>query len=94
MAASVATDLHDWLFDKHPGGRYQAVLYFYPQLKDYVYDLGNLIAEVTRHFVGRELLFDRLSSFLEQNPCGYLCLSAEAGLGKTAFAAEVARRYK
>ncbi len=93
LATCVSTDLHNWLFDKYPGGRYQAIIHLYPQLRDYVYDFSGLIADVTQHFVGRELFFDAVSNFQKGHPCGYLCISADAGLGKTALAAEVARRY-
>ena len=43
-------------------------------------------------FVGREFIFQRLEEFQQRNPCGYLRIVADAGLGKTALAAEVARR--
>jgi hypothetical protein len=46
----------------------------------------------TRGFVGRAEVFDRLDSFAKQHPNGYFEIVAEAGLGKTALAAEIARR--
>ncbi len=68
------------------------ILRHYPGLRDHLVDFD--IAEHTRRFVGREFVFrDWLEPFLTRNPCGYLRLTAEAGLGKTAIAAEVARRY-
>ena len=47
----------------------------------------------TRGFVGRADVFDRLTLFAEQNPAGYVVISGEAGLGKTALAAQIARRF-
>jgi hypothetical protein len=38
-------------------------------------------------FTGREWLAGELDRFLAANPCGYVFVEAEAGLGKTAFAA-------
>jgi hypothetical protein len=38
-------------------------------------------------FTGREWLSDRLGGFFARHPCGYMFIEAEAGLGKTAFAA-------
>ncbi|MGC8960459.1 MAG: trypsin-like peptidase domain-containing protein [Chloroflexia bacterium] len=67
----------------------------YPSLKDDMVDFSEDIAEHTRRFVGREFVFrDWLEPFLARHPCGYLRIVAEAGLGKTALAAEVARRYQ
>lgn len=47
----------------------------------------------TRGFVGRVDVFDRLALFTEQNPGGYVEIAGEAGLGKTALAAQIARRF-
>jgi hypothetical protein len=38
-------------------------------------------------FTGREWLASKIDEFLAAQPCGYLFVTAEAGLGKTAFAA-------
>ena len=38
-------------------------------------------------FTGREWLSDEVDRFIAGNPCGYVFVEAEAGLGKTAFAA-------
>jgi hypothetical protein len=43
-------------------------------------------------FVGRDAVFTRLDTFAEQNPAGYFEIIGDAGLGKTALAAEIARR--
>ena len=47
----------------------------------------------TRGFVGRADVFEQLTLFTEQNPAGYVEISGEAGLGKTALAAQIARRF-
>lgn len=46
-----------------------------------------------QEFVGRRALFADLATFQETHAGGYIRLTADAGLGKTAFAAEVARRF-
>ena len=42
-------------------------------------------------FVGREWLAGKVDRFVVDNPCGYVFIEAEAGLGKTAFAAWLVR---
>ena len=42
-------------------------------------------------FVGREWLAGEVDRFVACNPCGYVFIEAEAGLGKTAFAAWLVR---
>ena len=73
---------------------YQTIVGRYPALKDYAYDFSELINTITSEFVGREFVFQRLEEFQQRNPCGYLRIAADAGLGKTVIAAEVAHRYK
>jgi hypothetical protein len=46
-------------------------------------------ADVTA-FTGREWLADEVDRFIAGHPCGYVFIEAEAGLGKTAFAAWLA----
>lgn len=72
---------------------YQIIQQRYPLLKDYVYDVDTDIERVTQWFVGRDFVFDWLEVQLRALPCGYLRLVADAGLGKTTIAAEIARRY-
>ncbi|HEV8647911.1 MAG TPA: hypothetical protein VG276_00560, partial [Actinomycetes bacterium] len=43
-------------------------------------------------FVGREAVFEQLDAFATRHPAGYFEIVADAGLGKTALAAEIARR--
>ena len=45
------------------------------------------IAVGVEMFTGREWLADEVDRFVAANPCGYVFVEAEAGLGKTAFAA-------
>ncbi len=72
---------------------YQTIVQRYPELRDFLYDFSELVAEVTRDFVGREFVFDAIAAFLRRNKCGYFRIVADAGLGKTALAAEIARRH-
>lgn len=53
----------------------------------------DLIARVTHGFTGREFIFQALTEFIAHNSRGYFRITAEAGLGKTAIAAELAKRY-
>jgi hypothetical protein len=78
---------------KPRGDVHQTIISRYPALTDYVYDFTAYIKTVTRWFVGREFLFDALESFIRQSSRGYFRLIADAGLGKTALAAEIAKRY-
>ncbi|MGH8064427.1 MAG: DUF4062 domain-containing protein [Candidatus Entotheonellia bacterium] len=74
---------------------YQTTTQRYPRLKDYIYgEFSDLIADTTRGFVGRTFLFAELAKFQMQHPCGYARVVTDAGLGKTALAAEIARRYR
>lgn len=73
--------------------RYSTIVQHYPALRDYIYDFKQKIETATRWFVGRDFVFDALETFIRQNSCGYFRLIAEAGLGKTALAAEIAKRY-
>jgi hypothetical protein len=45
-----------------------------------------------RGFVGRDAVFAQIDAFAAQNPAGYFEIVGDAGLGKTALAAEIARR--
>ncbi|MEM9544097.1 MAG: helix-turn-helix transcriptional regulator [Cyanobacteria bacterium P01_E01_bin.42] len=47
-----------------------------------------LIREKTKAFRGRQFVFDELERFMQKYPCGYFTAIADAGMGKTAFAAQ------
>jgi hypothetical protein len=64
----------------------------YPALNDYYYDFREDIASA-REFVGREAVFEYLAEFERSRSTGYIRIIADAGLGKTALAAEAARRF-
>ncbi|MFM9264956.1 NACHT domain-containing protein [Tychonema sp. BBK16] len=63
------------------------------QQEDWV-DFSDLIARVTQRLVGRGFVFERVADFIQNTPCGYFHLIADAGLGKTAIAAELTKRYQ
>jgi tetratricopeptide (TPR) repeat protein len=70
----------------------QKVVQQYPALLDYAKDFHELIEKQTKRFVGRDHIFERLASFAKRRACGYFCVVADAGLGKTALAAMWAKR--
>jgi|GEM_PF-2526093 len=72
---------------------YQTIVQRYPALKDYIYDFGETIANVTLWFVGRQFVFDAVDAFIATHPCGYFRIIADAGLGKTAIAAALVKRH-
>src|SRR6185312_11697697 len=74
------------------GNVYQYIVQHYPSLKDHAIDFDDLIQKETKRFVGRVELFRRLDDFAKMQPCGYFRVVADAGLGKTALAAAVAKR--
>ena len=75
---------------------YDIVLRNYPDLADFTYDneVRDLTAAETARFVGRGWLADRLASFRASAASGYFCVVADAGLGKTAIAADIASRER
>jgi hypothetical protein len=61
---------------------------------DSVLDFQQLIDSAARDFIGRREVFTALQAFQTGQACGYFEIVADAGLGKTALAAEIVRRYK
>ncbi len=64
----------------------------YPELKDYVYDFGDVLS-LAQSFVGRAFIFEALEQFRAQYDRGYFRIVADAGLGKTALAAAITCRF-
>ncbi len=56
-------------------------------------DFSLLIEEAVRGFQGRQFVFDAVDSFMRSQRCGYFRIIADAGLGKTAIAAQLVKRY-
>ena len=56
---------------------------------------ASTIAERTQHFVGRTWVFNQVQQLLDDPavPGGYILIVGEPGIGKTAIAAELVRRY-
>ncbi len=65
----------------------------YPALKDHLVDFTADIEKFTRGFVGREFIFQAVEYFIAHHRCGYFRIVAEAGLGKTAIAAQLVKRH-
>lgn len=51
-------------------------------------DFQALIQEKIRRFCGREFVFQKFQSFINQHRCGYFTILGEAGIGKSAIAAK------
>ncbi|MBK9942247.1 MAG: ATP-binding protein [Kouleothrix sp.] len=64
----------------------------YARLRDaYIYP-STVFDDLDRDgFAGRGWLCDRIDAFISGKPCGYIILTAEAGMGKTRFLAWLAR---
>src|SRR5438105_1478870 len=65
----------------------------YPALEDHLRTFPAEAAAAVG-FVGRTDVFAALEGFREQHASGYFRIVADAGLGKTVLAAEIARRYR
>ena len=66
----------------------------YARLRDKWLDPAPVFEEVqVERFVGREWLLEPLHRFLADNDRGYFIVQADAGLGKTAFAAWLAKSH-
>ncbi|MBS1599381.1 MAG: hypothetical protein JST75_14240 [Bacteroidetes bacterium] len=61
-------------------------------LTQYYHDFSAEL-KVAQNFFGREEIFSFLENFQKSNACGYVRLTASAGLGKSALAAAVASRF-
>ena len=73
---------------------YEIVARNYPALTDFTYDteFQELVALETASFVGRSWVASELASFRAGCASGYFCVVADAGLGKTALAADITKR--
>jgi hypothetical protein len=58
-------------------------------VQDFIRDFD---LDTSYEFVGRGVIFKALDAFAAHNPAGYFEIVADAGLGKTALAVEIARR--
>jgi hypothetical protein len=102
FALDIAVAHNYWRIEPYPVDlATQAVLFVgrdfifkHPLLADHIYDFSDLIASETEGFVGRDWIMEDLAHFQEEYSAGYFCVVAEAGLGKTALAAELARRHQ
>ncbi|GAB3442179.1 P-loop NTPase family protein [Actinophytocola sediminis] len=66
----------------------------FARLRDVWLDPAPVFDEVdVDHFVGRKWLIDAIEKFMRARDRGYVIVEAPAGLGKTAFAAWLARRH-
>ena len=64
-------------------------------VEDAVRDPGMVVAQVLRDgFSGREWVIAEIDRFLGQRACGYVWVEADAGVGKTALAAQLVQERK
>ena len=77
-----------------PDTVYKIIIQDYPILAHEAYDFSDLIVAETADFVGRDWVIEDLAQFRADFSAGYYCVIAQAGLGKTALAAEIAKRYQ
>ncbi|MDF5706797.1 MAG: NACHT domain protein [Nostoc sp. S4] len=65
-------------------------------VKDSLYpdEFKALIEEKTKAFCGRVFVFNEFDKFLENHPRGYFTVIGDAGMGKSAIAAESVLKYK
>lgn len=52
------------------------------------------LQERTKHFVGRDFVFERIDAFLAGRPCGYFVITGEPGIGKTTIVARLVETRK
>src|SRR2546428_4743216 len=64
-----------------------------PPIAEYVLDFARALSPPPGGFVGRSQVFAALDTFRAQDDRGFFDIVADAGLGKTALAAEIVRRY-
>src|SRR5262249_7290086 len=63
------------------------------QLEDWP-DFDDFVTRAIRGFIGRGFVFQEIEEFVRVSRSGYFVIKADAGLGKTALAAELSRRYR
>src|SRR4030042_357728 len=54
----------------------------------------SLIADKTESFVGRQFVFDAITQFMKDKPCGYFFVRGDPGIGKSSLAAQLVKQKK
>jgi hypothetical protein len=65
-----------------------------PEQSPYPDEFKALIEEKTKVFCGRKFIFDEFEAFLKNHPKGYFTVIGDAGMGKSAIAAQSVLKYK
>ncbi len=63
------------------------------ELRSQILPFEDLIQDKTSCFVGREFVFEAIAAFTARNPRGYFHLTGDPGIGKTALAAQLVKRF-
>jgi transcriptional regulator with XRE-family HTH domain len=58
-----------------------------------IIDFSEIIKDRTEMFVGRNVIFKEVEGFLENNNCGYFLIKGDPGIGKSAIAASMVKKY-
>jgi hypothetical protein len=66
---------------------------FPPKLQKYVDRFETLLRDETRDFEGRDWVFEKVHSFVQQMPSGYFVMRGDPGVGKTAFMAKMVKEW-
>lgn len=68
--------------------------YYRPLAEHYFISFENFVVEKTKDFAGREWILEAVGKFISRHSCGYFRIVADAGLGKTAIAAQLVKHYE
>ncbi len=82
------------LFMRVPDGKLFALEEGEHPIRKHILLQGDLIAEKTKGFVGREFVFNSIDKFTSRQNNGYFLIKGDPGIGKTSLMAEMVRRHR
>ena len=91
VLANIQLDLEELitLLESHLGKLLQKFTGSTSGIRDKIHNYSRYIAEKTRGFVGRQWVFERVKSFIKENPHGYFFIIGDPGIGKSALTAQL-----